>query len=314
MMPDDPSWLRPLGKTGLTVSALALGASPLGNTPGSAGREAAVELISRVLDSPIRVIDTANGYGDGESERRIAAAVRARGGLPPDYLVATKVDPRHGDYSGERVRESVRESKERLGVNRLPLVYLHDPEVADFGDLTGPGGAVETLVRLRDQGEVGSIGLAGGRIPLMRRYLALDVFDVLLIHNRWTLVDRSAAPILTEAQERGVAVANAAIYGGGILADPARFETYAYRAASAAVLSAVQRLDALCLRWGTKLRTAALQFSLRDPRFAMTVVGLSRPDRLEGLLADAEAELPEAFWQEAEDLLPAPEHWLEPPG
>jgi D-threo-aldose 1-dehydrogenase len=314
MMPGDPSWLRPLGTTGLTVSALALGASPLGNTPGSAGREAAVELISRVLDSPIRVIDTANGYGDGESERRIAAAVRAKGGLPPDVLIATKVDPRHGDYSGERVRESVRESKERLGLSELPLVYLHDPEVADFGDLTGPGGAVETLVRLRDQGDVGSIGLAGGAIPLMRRYLALDVFDVLLIHNRWTLVDRSATPILAEAQERGVAIANAAIYGGGILADPARFETYAYRAASAAVLSAVQRLDALCRRWGTELRTAALQFSLRDPRFATTVVGLSRPDRLEGLLADAAAELPEAFWQEAEGMLPAPEHWLEPPG
>lgn len=313
MMPGEPGWLRPLGNTGLTVSALALGASPLGNTTGRDGEEAAVELISRVLDSPIRVIDTANGYGDGESERRIAAAVRARGGLPADVLVATKVDPRNGDYSGERVRESVRESKERLGVSSLPLVYLHDPEVADFGDLTAPGGAVETLIRLRDQGDVGCIGLAGGPVPLMRRYLALDVFDVLLVHNRWTLVDRSATPLLAEAWERGVATVNAAVYGGGILAEPARFDTYCYRPANAAVLSAIQRLDLLCGRWGTRLRTAALQFSLRDPRFATTVVGLSRPERLEGVLADAAAELPEAFWQEAESMLPAPEHWLEPP-
>jgi D-threo-aldose 1-dehydrogenase len=311
--PGGPGWLRPLGSTGLTVSALALGASPLGNTPAGAGEQAAVELITRVLASPIRVIDTANGYGAGESERRIGTAIRAVGGVPADALIVTKVDPRAGDYSGERVRESVRESKQRLGVDPLPLVYLHDPEVADFAELTQRGGAVETLVRLRDEGEVGHIGLAGGPIPLMRRYLALDVFEVLLVHNRWTLVDRSATPILAEAQDRGIAVVNAAVYGGGILADPTRFETYAYRPANPAVRSAIAEIDALCKRWRTDLRTAALQFSLRDPRFASTVVGLSRPDRLDGLLADAAAELPEAFWEEAEAALPAPEHWLEPP-
>ena len=89
-------WLRPVGQTGLTVSAICAGGSPLGSMPENFGYEVseaqAVELVEAILESPIRFLDTSNGYSEGESERRIGMAIKRRGGLPPDFLVATKVD------------------------------------------------------------------------------------------------------------------------------------------------------------------------------------------------------------------------------
>src|SRR5207249_7739159 len=111
-----------------------------------------------VLNSPIRWIDTSNGYSGGESERRIGQAITEYGGLPDDFLVATKVDADGKDYSGERVRRSVAESKERLGLTELPLVYLHDPEFHDFEYMRD---AVDTLMQLHADGEIGHVGLAG---------------------------------------------------------------------------------------------------------------------------------------------------------
>lgn len=310
------AWSRPLGATGLDVTALCVGGGPLGSMPEAFGyavrEEDAVDLVQAVLASPIRVIDTANGYSGGDSERRIGAGIARAGGLPEDFLVITKVDARGGDYSGVRVRESVRESKERLGLDTLPMVHLHDPEYHDFDGLTSPGGAVETLVRLRDEGEIGHIGVAGGDVHVMARYLALGVFEVALVHNRWTIVDRSAGELIAAAQASGTAIVNAAIYGGGILANPAGGATrYGYRPASRATLDAIARMSELCARWDTDLATAALQFSLRDPRIASTIVGISKKSRLDGLLRAAAVDLPDAFWDELESLTPSAEHWLD---
>ena len=129
-------WLRALGGTGLEVSAVCAGGAPLGSMPENFGYEVsesdAIDLVRAVLGSRIRFIDTANGYSEGRSEQRIGAGIAAAGGLPGDFLVATKVDARGRDYSGDRVRESIGESKRRLGLDVLPLVYLHDPEFHDF--------------------------------------------------------------------------------------------------------------------------------------------------------------------------------------
>ena len=137
-------WLRPVGQTGLTVSAICAGGSHLASMPENFGYEVsearAVDLVEAILESPIRFLDTSNGYSEGESERRIGLAIKRHGGLPPDFLVATKVDAIGSDYSGRRVEQSIRESRERLGVERLPLVYLHDPEFHDFEYMTAPGG------------------------------------------------------------------------------------------------------------------------------------------------------------------------------
>lgn len=300
-------WIRAVGTTGLTISAVTVGGSPLGHVePGSEG----VATARAALESPVRALDTSNGYSDGESERRIGRALAEVGGLPEGFMVVTKVDPRGSDYSGARVRASIAESRERLGLDELPLVHLHDPEYHAFEDVTAPGGAVDTLVALRESGEIGAIGLAGGDSHEMARYLDLGVFDVLLTHSRWSLLDRSAGAIIDQARGQGMAVFNAAVYGAGILAK-AGSTSYGYREAPRELVDAARAMEAVCERYGTDLRTAALQFSTRDPRFASTIVGMSHPDRVAATVASASAALPEEIWVELEQLVPAPRAWLD---
>lgn len=314
--PGSADWIRPLGATGLKITAVAVGGAALGSMPENFGHEVSrdegIALAEHTLSSSVQVLDTANGYSGGESERRIGEAIRRRGGLPQNFLVSTKVDADGPDYSGSRVRASVAESQHRLGLDNLPLVFLHDPEYYDFDELTKRGGAVDTLFALRDEGTIGHVGLAGGTVQEMSRYLALGGFEVLLVHNRWTLVDHSAAELLEQATEAGVAVVNAAIYGGGLLAKPREGRTsYGYRPATSATLAAVGEMDRLCDRYGTDLATAALHASVRDPLVHMTVVGLSSPGRLDTVIASLDTELPEELFSELSTLLPSRDHWLD---
>jgi D-threo-aldose 1-dehydrogenase len=309
-------WLRPLGSTGLVVSAVTAGAAPLGGMPEAFGydvsEDAAVDLVETILASPIRAIDTANGYSAGRSEERVGLGVTRAGGLPPDFLVATKVDPLGDDYSGARVRASVRESKRRLGLDTLPLVYLHDPEFHSFSAVTEAGGAVDTLVELSKDGEIGRIGVAGGDVRDLRKYLDLGVFEVLLTHNRWTLVDRSAGELIDAARGMGVAVVNAAIYGGGILANPHGGGTrYGYRPVREATQAAIRSMAELAESYETDLATVALQASLRDPKIDSTVVGFSKPGRIDGIVAAASHPLPEEFWQALEPFVPSRTDWID---
>ncbi len=201
---------NPLGRSGLTVSQICHGTSALGNVPVydyQVSEADAIATILAVLDSEITFLDTSNNYGDGESERRIGKALAEAGGLPEGFVLATKVDPAPGstDFSGARVRASVQESLDRLGLDRLQLVYLHDPERMTFAEATGPGGAVDALVELRDEGLIDLIGVAGGPISMSLDYVGLDVFDAAISHNRYTLVDQSATPLIEAAAQRGMA-------------------------------------------------------------------------------------------------------------
>jgi D-threo-aldose 1-dehydrogenase len=311
--PSTDDWLRPLGSTGLTVSAVCAGGALLASMPEVFGyevsRDEAVAVIDRVFDGPLRWIDTSNGYGAGESELRIGQAIAARGGLPDGFLVATKVDALGGDYSGARVRASVAESKQRLGLDHLPLVYLHDPEFHDFDSMRD---AVATLMALRDEGEIGHVGLAGGNVHELARYLDLGGFEVLLVHNRWSLVDHSAEALIEKALSGGLAVVNAAIYGGGILANPQGSSgKYGYREAPAATLDAVARMDEACREYGIDLATAALQHSVNDPRITGTVVGFSKPARVDQLVAALKTEIPDELTTRLSELMPDRTHWLE---
>lgn len=313
------SWSRVLGGTGLVVSAVCVGAAPLGGMPDKYGTDIsdreATDLVRAVLDSPFRFLDTANGYSDGRSEQRIGRAVRESGGLPNGFVLATKVDAKDGDYSGDRVRRSLEESLQRLGVDRLPLLYLHDPEYHDEAALTGPGGAVEALVALRDEGIVDHLGLAGGEVSVMDRYLDLGVFEVLLTHNRWTLVDGSAEPLLDRCAAAGVGVVNAAVFGGGVLARPeAGSARYGYRPLQPRTAAAIGAMSEACRRAGTTLAAAALQLSLRDDRVGSTVVGVSHPDRLTSLVQHAVEPLPDVLWDELVALRPPPENWIDARG
>jgi D-threo-aldose 1-dehydrogenase len=309
-MRDD--WLRPLGSTGLTVSAVCAGGSGIAGMPAVFGydvtRQEAVDLVLRVFESPMTWIDTSNGYGDGESELRIGQAIKEYGGLPDGFLVATKVDARGKDYSGARVRASVAESKERLGLDELPLVHLHDPEFHDFESMRD---AVDTLMQLKADGEIGHVGLAGGDTIELGRYLDLGGFEVLLVHNRWSLADHSAGPLFQRAVDAGLGVINAAIYGGGILANPQGATKYAYRDAAPAVLDAVAAMDKACREFGTDLATAALRHSVDNPQIAGTVVGITKPARVDALLEAVDADLPDELLNRLGSLLPSEQYWVE---
>lgn len=303
----------PLGRTGLEVTPLTLGTSNLGRGEDSPDKR---DTLARVLGAAeVGVVDTSNEYGD--SERRVGAALAAAGPAAAGTLVATKVDPvpGSGDYSGDRVRASVRESQERLGLDHLPLVHLHDPERLDFDDALAAEGPVRTLLDLQDAGVVGAVGVAGGPAAMMERYVRTGLFSAAVTHNRWTLLDRSAEGLLDACAELDVGLFNAAPFGGGFLAGrPARDGRYAYRPVVPAVLQAAEAMAERCDRHGVPLAAAALQWSLREPRVRSTIVGASSPAHLEAVLTQASLPVPEELWAELEALVPAREHWLGPDG
>ena len=313
-----PADRRPLGRTGLQVSPVCIGTSPLASMPALYGYEVAGDraeaTILETLRGPFNFMDTSNNYGGGSAERRIGRALAAAGGLPPGFVLATKVDadPGTGDFSAERVKRSVEESLERLGLDRVQLMYLHDPEYhLTFAEAMARGGPVEALTALRDQGVLAHLGVAGGPVRLMREFIATGQFDAVLSHNRFTLVDRSAGPLMDDACQRGVAFVNGAPYGGGMLAKgPDVQPKYAYRPAGEAVRGAVRAMQRACAAHGVSLAAAALQFSLRDPRVTSTVVGVSEPARIEEIAALMSEQIPAGLWAELDSLSVGRESWL----
>jgi D-threo-aldose 1-dehydrogenase len=302
---------RVLGSTGIAVSALTLGTSAVGNATKVTDDEAN-SIVERAASSPITVIDTSSNYGI--SEERIGRALQRIGGLPAGQLLVTKVDPLpdSADFSGARVHASVRDSLQRLGVDHLELVHLHDPERITFDDAMAPDGPVRALLELRDQGVIGHLGVAGGPIRMMQDYLRTGHFEALVTHNRFTLVDRSAEPLFDLAQELNVGVFNAAPYGGGFLSGGSPL--YCYRPASDALLHARRLMAEVCAAHGVDLATAALHFSLADPRITSTIVGVSSVEQLEQTLTRAAAAVPAELWSELVEVVPAPQWWLGPDG
>lgn len=305
--------IRPLGMTDLHVTPICVGTSALGGFPELFGYDVdtttAVGTVSRAFEGPFNFIDTSNEYGHGgDSERRIGEAIARAGGVPPGVVVATKVDPLPGssDFSGARVRASVEESMLRLGLEHLPLVYLHDPERMSFEQGTEPGGALDALVDLKNQGVIGWLGVAGGSIELELQYVQTGAIDVVLSHNRFTLVQQTAVPLMDEAAARGIGFVNAAPFGGGILAKgPDAMASYSYSPASERTLERVRDMERACRLHEVPLAAAALQFSMSDPRVTSTVVGMSRPERIEQTAALAAYPIPDALWAELEPIAAA---------
>ncbi|HEU4332205.1 MAG TPA: aldo/keto reductase [Lapillicoccus sp.] len=284
----------------LPTGAVLLGTSTLGQPD----RPGATELAEAMVRSGFPAIDTANGYAAGRSEAYLGTAI-GRVGLPDGTAVITKVDadPLTGVFDGDRVRRSFAESLERLGLDRVPLLHLHDPYTLTLAEAMAPGGAVPALVRLRDEGAVEAIGIAAGPVRLLLDYVETDAFDAVLTHNRFTLVDRSGGPVLRAARERGMLAINAAPFGGGILAGSTRHQDrYAYRPASEETLHRVGATRLACSRHGVPMDAAALAFSTRSPLVDATVVGVSSAMRLRRLHELVATDVPDDLLEELEAL------------
>ena len=294
---------RPLGNTGLTVSPLCIGCAPLGNMPETfayeVGEERALQTVRAIFSGPINFLDTAASYGDGESERRIGLVLRELGGLPAGFVLASKADRdlHTGDFSGEQMRRSVERSLRLLGLDQIQLLYLHDPEHTSFEQAMAPGGPVEVLQRCKQEGLIAHLGVAGGPIDLMTRFVETDLFEAAISHNRYTLLNTEADPFWEVCQRHNVAAVNAAPYGSGMLAKgPTAYPRYMYSEASEEMLARARRIEALCQQYGVPLAAAALQFSLRDPRIVSTVVGVTRPERLNETVTLAQFPIPPELW------------------
>lgn len=297
---------RKIGSTGVEITPIMFGTSGLGNMPDTYGyavdEDRAHATIRAIFDSPVNCLDTSNNYGFGESERRVGHVIREQGGLPPGFAISTKLDRdmETRRFTADRARRSLEESLERLGVDRVQILHLHDPEhCANLDDITGKGGALEELVKMKEEGLAQAIGLAMGTVDLMFDILKQDwPFDTVINHNRYTLLNRSADEMFTWAHERGIAVLNAAPYASGVLAKGAdRMPLIAYVPASEDDLEPVRAIERVCAEHGVATGPAALQFSMRDPRIASTIVGVTKPERVAETLAWADAPIPDAAWK-----------------
>ena len=300
---------RPLGSTGLWVTPLCIGTAPLGSMPETFAykvpEERALATLRVFFASPLNFLDTAASYGDGESERRIGIVLREIGGLPPDFVLATKADRdlQTGTFTGAQMRRSVERSMRLLGLSQLQLVYLHDPEHISFEEAMQPGGPVEVLRRCKEEGMIAHLGVAGGPIDMMMRFVETCLFEAAISHNRFTLLNREAEPLWELCARRGVAALNAAPYGSGLLAKgPRAYPRYMYDQASPDLLRRAGQMEEACARHGVPLAAAALQFSLRDVRLASTIVGITRPERLSETLKLAEEPIPDELWGELDAI------------
>ena len=301
---------RDLGPSGLRVTPIGFGTSSLGGMPGTYGYDVdgtrAAQTLRAILDGPVNVLDTSNNYAGGRSEERIGAIIAERGGLPDGFVLSTKLDRdmETGRFDAARARRSLEESLGRLGLDRVDLLHLHDPEhAADLDEIERPGGALDELFRMRDEGLARAVGLAMGPADLQSRLLRDRPFDAIISHNRWTLLNSSADRLFDEAHARGIAVLNAAPYAGGVLAKGAdAMPRVTYQEANEAALTPVRRVEAACARHGVAVGAVALQHSMRDPRVTSTIVGVTRPERVAETLDWAGTRVPAALWEELDAL------------
>jgi D-threo-aldose 1-dehydrogenase len=309
---------RAVGRTPVRVSPLGFGAAPLGNLYRPLADDDARATVEAAWDEGVRYFDTAPHYGLGLSERRLgrALSVRPRGEFTLSTKVGRLLEPhpsptgsdlpaggfavpdtlvRRPDYSRDGVLRSLERSLDRLGLDRVDIVYVHDP---DAHMDTAVAEAVPALAELRDQGVVGAIGVGMNAVAPLERFVAQTDVDVVMVAGRWTLLDRSARPLLDACAARGVSVVAAAPFNSGLLSSPRPAEDayFDYRPASATVLARARALADACERHGTVLPHAAVRFPLRDPSVASVVAGFRTPHEAASAARWAAHDLPTGAW------------------
>ena len=296
--------------TGLEVTELSFGTSSLGSMPDTYGYEVsedrAQKTLNRFFQGPVNMLDTSRNYAMGESEKRIGKAIKENGGWPNSFLLSTKLD-RNMDtlvLDKNRVRESLEESLKTLNVDSVDILFLHDPEYAkDITDITKKDGAMDELFKIKNEGLAKAAGVAMGKVDIMFPLLKDWDFDVIINHNRYTLLNREANEMYDYASSKNIAIFNAAPYAGGVLAKgPDNFKKITYQDATEDKLAPAREFEKVCKKHNVELGAAALQFSLRDNRITSTICGVTSVESIEKNLAWANAEISGEFWDEISKL------------
>ena len=296
--------------TGVEVTELSFGTSSLGSMPDTYGYEVsedrAQKTLNRFFQGPVNMLDTSRNYAMGESEKRIGRAIKENGGWPKDFLLSTKLD-RNMDtlvLDKNRARESLEESLKTLNVDSVDVLFLHDPEYAkDITDITKKDGAMDELFKIKNEGLAKAVGVAMGKVDIMFPLLKDWDFDVVINHNRYTLINREANKMYDYASSKNIAIFNAAPYAGGVLAKgPDNFKKVTYQDATEEKLAPAREFEKVCKKHNVELGAAALQFSLRDNRITSTICGVTSVESIEKNLAWANAEISGEFWDEISKL------------
>ena len=336
---------RSIGNTALSVTELGFGAAPLGNLYHIVSDDDAGNTANAAIDAGIHYFDTAPYYGFGLSERRVGDALRGHDRI----VLSTKVGrllradssvhgyaQRHGfcspmpfkaeyDYSFAGVMGSWEASKQRLGLARIDILYVHDIGRLTHGDrhditfhqLTD-GGGFRALEQLRAGGEIRAFGLGVNETAICLEAMKHVHLDVILLAGRYTLLEQGALDdLLPACVHSGTSIVVGGPYNSGILATGTRQGgtlNYDYGVAPQTVIDRVRRLEAHCERHAVPLAAAALQFPLAHPSVASVIPGLGSPHRVQRTLELYRTNIPEVFWHELkdEDLLhkdaPIPAH------
>ena len=287
---------RPVGKTGLQVSIFGLGAAPLAGLYREVPESQAAETIHTALDAGVTLIDTAPKYGSGLSELRLGQALAD---VPRrQFTLATKVgylvQPDGGlapDFSRDGVLRSLEASLNRLQLETIDILHIHDPD-RHYAEAIGE--AYPALDELRRQGVIKAVSVGINRWPMLEDFIRDGDFDCFMLAGRYTLLEQGALALLDRCAERGIGILLAGVYNSGILASgPVSGAKYNYREAPPEIMQKVESLDALCQRHGVSLQAASVQFPLGHPAISSLVIGCSSPDRIGTNLRYLETEIPQ---------------------
>jgi D-threo-aldose 1-dehydrogenase len=324
----EPTERRPIGSTGLDVTRLGLGTTSVGGVFDVVDERDGLATIEHAWELGIRYFDTAPLYGYGTAERRLG---RVLAGHPrEEFVVSTKVgrlvrrlneiepdaivdvaafgdrrvsDGREEighrvvfDFSRDGILRSLEESLNRLGLDRIDILFLHDPD--DHWE-AAIGEAYPTVHRLREEGVVGAIGAGMNQSEMLTRFAREGDFDVFLVAGRYTLLDQDAlSELLPACVERNVAVVIGGVMNSGILAAPTQAGLFNYKPAPPGIVERARRLAEVCDRHGVPLKAAAIQFPLAHPVVASLVAGVGRIDHLDEYPVLMQQVIPADLWAE----------------
>ena len=320
---------RAVGRTGLTIDALGFGCAPLGNLYHQVGDAEAVVILQQAWNAGFRHFDTAPHYGQGLSERRTGDLLRRQ--REESYVLSTKVGRllkpagyargRHGflspmpfdihyDYSYDGVMRSFEDSQQRLGLDRIDILYMHDIGRDTHGKANerhfpvAMDGGYRAMNELREQGAVAAIGLGVNEFEVCEEALKHGDWDCFLLAGRYTLLEQQALrSFLPLCGRRHCSVVIGGPYNSGILATGVGggVPTYNYAPAPAHILEKVTRIERLCAEFGVTLAAAALQFPLAHPVVVSVIPGLGSKRRIEKTLELFSESIPGDFWRALKD-------------